>query len=176
MYPFLRLGAEFLRARRMPPLALEDPHESHHRCWPWDIDLFGEMNNGRILTLYDVGRLPMAMRMGLIGPLRQNGWALTMAGASVRYRRRIKTFQRFTMRSRPVCRDDRFLYLEQTMWVGKEAASNILYRSAVTDRNGIVPTARVAEALGRPDWNPEPPDWVKNWIEAEGTRIWPPII
>ena len=58
MYPFLRMFKEMARASRMPPLGLFDTHVSHHLCWPWDLDPWVELNNGRTLTLYDLGRLP----------------------------------------------------------------------------------------------------------------------
>ena len=77
-------------------------HVSHHYCLPWDIDLWRELNNGRTLTLYDLGRIPLAGRVGLIKVLRRERWGLTMAGASVRYRRRIRVFDRIEMRSRLV--------------------------------------------------------------------------
>lgn len=176
MFPFLRLMKELIKYRNAPILDLDDVHISTHICWPIDIDIFGELNNGRILTLYDLGRLVMGKRMGLMHALRKNRWGLTMAGASVRYRRRVRMFQRFTVKTCALGRDDRFLYLQQTMWRNGEATSSILYRSAITDKNGIVPPQKVAEALGHPDWNPELPDWVKNWIKAESTRPWPPLI
>jgi len=137
MYPFLRLPFQFWLHRKSPALGLFDTHVSHHICWPWDLDPWMELNNGRTLTLYDMGRLPLAMRVGLIGALRKNRWGLTMAGASVRYRRRVRAFERVEMRSRAVGWDDRFLYLEQSMWKRSgECANHILYRSAVTSADG----------------------------------------
>ncbi len=174
MYPVLRLAKEMLRARSMPPLTPGGTHVSHHICWPIDIDFNLEMNNGRVLTLYDIGRIPLAVRVGLLRIMMKRKWGFAMAGASVRYRRRIRPFERFEVHSRTVARDDKFFYIEQTMWKKGEAASNILYRAAITNKDGIVPTQEVAEAMNDPDWNPSPPDWIKNWIEAEASRPWPP--
>ncbi len=174
MFPILRLGKELIKFRNATAITLDETHVSTHMCWPIDIDIFGELNNGRTLTLYDLGRMTMGKRVGLIKVLKENKWGLTMAGASVRYRRRVRMFQKFTMKTRPIGRDERFLYIHQTMWRKGEATSSILYRSAVTDHNGIVPTQRLAEALGQPDWNPRMPEWVQNWIAAEDTRVWPP--
>ena len=176
MYPFVRMLKEFVAVRGAKPLPLTGTHVSHHICWPWDLDLWMELNNGRTLTLYDLGRIPLARRVGLIGALARNRWGLTMAGASVRYRRRIRAFERVEMRSRAVCWDDRFVYLEQSMWKKNgDCASHILYRSAVTDRNGIVPPARVMQAMGRTQPSPPMPDWVAAWIAAEDQRPWPPM-
>jgi acyl-CoA thioesterase FadM len=133
-----------------------------------------ELNNGRTLTLYDLGRIPLASRAGLLEALKKNRWGLTMAGASVRYRRRVRAFDRIEMHSRLIGWDERFIYLEQSMWVKGEAASNILYRSAVTDVKGIVPTSKVADALGIEEELTDLPDWVRAWIDAEALRPWPP--
>ena len=84
MYPMVRLVKEVVKARRMPPLHVLGTHVSHHRCWPQDIDYFFEMNNGRILTILDLGRTGLAQRVGLLRALRENGWGLTIAGSSGR--------------------------------------------------------------------------------------------
>ncbi|MBC8367482.1 hypothetical protein H8E52_08735 [bacterium] len=39
---------------------------------------------------------------------------------------------------------------------------------------GIVPVQEVMAALGRPEWNPELPDWVLAWSEADLNLPWPP--
>ncbi len=174
MYPFIRLVKEFVKFRSASPLGVTDMHVSHHRCWPWDLDMMIELNNGRALTLYDLSRLPLADRVGLIRTLRQQRWALTMAGASVRYRRRVRPFERVEIRSRAVCWDARFMYLEQSMWCGGQAASHILYRAAVTSSQGIVPTEKVIAALAPGTVSPEIPAWIAAWIDAETERPWPP--
>lgn len=174
MYPFIRMIKELVIFRNAPPLGITDTHVSHHICWPWDLDFWVELNNGRTLTLYDLGRVPMGTRTGIIGALRDNKWGLTVAGSSVRYRRRVRMFQKFEMRSRCVGWDDKFIYMVQSMWRHGECTSQVLLRSAVTDANGIVAPARVLEALGRPTDSPELPEWVQNWIKADASRPWPP--
>ena len=176
MYPFLRLGLELALARRAGPLPLEGVHVSRHRCWPWDLDPWRELNNGRTLTLYDLGRVPLVLRIGLVPALRARGWGITVAGSSVRYRRRVRAFQRVEMRSRLVGRDPRFLYVHQAMFREGEALSGALFRAAVTGPDGIVATDRVAEALGRGDWDGALPEWVAAWSAAEAARPWPPEI
>ncbi len=175
MYPIARLFYQFFKHRNDQPLGPFDTHVSHHICWPWDLDLWMELNNGRTLTLYDMGRLPLAMRAGLIGVLKRRGWGLTMAGASVRYRRRVRAFDRIEMRSRAVGWDEKFLYLEQSMWVKGQPTSHILYRSAVTNKSGMVPMAEVAGELAFEASERELPEWIEAWIAAEEQRPWPPF-
>ena len=127
MFPFVRLVKHLAIARRQPPLGLTETHVSHHMVWPWDLDLFLELNNGRALTLYDLGRLGMGLRAGIGAALKAEKWGMTMAGSTVRYRRRLRVFERFEMRSRTVCWDDKFIYIEQSMWkTNGECASHVL--------------------------------------------------
>ncbi|MEP4194495.1 MAG: acyl-CoA thioesterase [Aliishimia sp.] len=177
MFPFFRLAKEVIRAKRMTPLEkLTDTHVSEHICWPWDLDAFLELNNGRTLTLFDLGRIGMALRVGLVDVLKRERWGLTMAGSSVRYRRRIHAFQRFTVKSRVVCWDDKFTYIEQSMWKRDgECANHVLYRAAVTDQDGIVRLDRISQALGHDSVSPPMPEWVANWCRAEASRPWPPM-
>lgn len=177
MFPFIRAAKDLVVATRQPPLAqLTDAHISHHICWPHDLDFWLELNNGRALTLYDIGRFAMAQRAGLIAALRRENWGLTMAGSCTRFRRRIHGFERFEMRSRAVCWDDKFTYIEQSMWkTNGECASHVVYRAAVTDKNGIVGPERVLEAMGQRADSPPMPKWIAAWCATEDQRPWPPM-
>ncbi|KIT14204.1 acyl-CoA thioesterase [Jannaschia aquimarina] len=176
MYPFVRLAWQMWRNRAAPPLALTETHVSRHLCWPWDLDGFGEMNNGRVLTLMDIGRFTSGMRYGLLSMLRREGWGLAVAGSSIRYRRRILPFARIEMRTRLAGWDARFFYVVQEFWIDGDCACQALLRTAVTAKGrGAVPTAEVLTALGRDDAPPVLPGWVAAWIDAEGQRPWPPV-
>jgi acyl-CoA thioesterase FadM len=176
MYPVLRFAWQFYRHRNDPPLSLADTHVSQHLCLPWDLDLWWELNNGRTLTLYDLGRLPFARRSGLLRVVRQKGWFLTVAGASIRYRRRVQMFDRLTMRSRAAGWDERFFYVEQSMWKSNgDCASHVLLRMAVADKAGLVPAPDLAAAMGFAGPPPALPDWVAAWAAAEALRPWPPM-
>lgn len=175
MYPYLRLSYQMAVHRRSPKLGVTETHESRLLCWPWDLDMWMELNNGRTLTLYDLGRLPMAQRTGMIDVLKARGWGITVAGGSVRYRRRVRIFDRITMKSRAICWDDKFVYTEQSMWVKGTCTSHALLRLATTGPDGIVPPAQVVAAMGSDAPSPRMPDWVAAWIRADADRPWPPM-
>lgn len=176
MYPLFRFAKELVKFRNAPRLAVTGTHVSTHVCWPWDLDPWIELNNGRTLTLFDLGRIPMAQRSGLIPILCERGWGITVAGSSTRYRRRIRLFHRFTMFSRVAGWDGRFIYMDQSMWTASGCCNQVLIRAAITGPGGIVPPAEVMTALGAPVESPALPLWMAAWAEAEGTRPWPPEI
>ena len=65
MYPFFRMAYQLWLYRKAPALPILGTHVSRHRCWPWDLDPWVELNNGRTLTLFDLGRVPLGRRNGL---------------------------------------------------------------------------------------------------------------
>jgi acyl-CoA thioesterase FadM len=175
MYPFARMLKEVWSGRRMARIGLLETHVTHHICWPWDLDAFLELNNGRTLTLFDLGRISLGERSAFARTLRSRGWGVAVAGNSVRYRRRVRAFDRVTIRTRCVGWDRRFLYMEQGMWKGDECTSHQLVRSAVTSKAGIVPPADVVAAMGLAAESPPLPDWIAAWIAADALRPWPPM-
>lgn len=136
--------------------------------------MFLEMNNGRVLTLYDLGRFNLSIRIGLARVLKQHRWGLVVAGATVRYRRKIRLFDRVTMRTQVATYDDRWVYLIQSMWVKGQPVSSMLIRTGITEKGKTIATDRIAEAIKVVDWKPTPSRWVQSWIESEELRPWPP--
>ena len=174
MYPLGRLFSSFIRATMSGPIGVDAVCETTFRCMPWDIDLWGEMNNGRVLTLYDVGRINLAIRTGLARVLKRENWGLVVAGSSVRYRRRVRMFDKVTMRSQVSLFEERWIYVVQSMWVNGQPTSSVLVRTAVTKNGKAIVTDRVLEALNVADWKPEPSDWIESWKSSEEMRPWPP--
>lgn len=174
MYPVRRQIIEALRCRKMPPLVPGDTHVNHMRAMPWDIDPFGDLNNGRIITLSDVGRIGLAQRTGLIKAMRANRWGLAMAGSAPHYRRRVKMWEKLTFHSRFVGHDGRFFFIEHTLYASGESAFNAMCRTVITSKGGIVPPPDVMAAVGHDHWNPAPPEWVLHWAKADSARPWPP--
>lgn len=175
MFPFIRLAKEVLKFRNAPHLKIGEAHISHHICWPWDLDFALELNNGRTLSLLDLARIPMFIRSGMFSMVRREGWSVAMAGVIVRYRRRIKAFDRFETQSRVIGWDKRFVYVEQSIWkTNGECANQAIYRVAIAGKDGIVDPHHLATLLDVDPQSPEMPAWINTWIEAEDTRPWPP--
>ncbi|MEM6972540.1 MAG: acyl-CoA thioesterase [Pseudomonadota bacterium] len=146
------------------------------RCWPWDADMFAELNNGRHLTMFDLGRMAHGARLGLFPVLRARGWGLVVGGGFVQYRRRIRVMQRFEIQSRMIARDAKWFYYEQVTRRGDTLCSTALMRVAVVaGPRGTVPTQEVAEAMGHADWHGALPDWAKRLTAADAARPWPPV-
>ncbi|SOC13744.1 acyl-CoA thioesterase [Rhodobacter maris] len=173
MYPIIRMVKAIVASRGKRRDILE-PISTWHRAWPWDIDPWKDLNNGRIITLFDLGRIALAAETGLTATLMKNRWGIVVAGNTTRYRKRITMFQRFEMRTRCIGWDQRFVYMEQSMWRKGECCNHILIRGAITSKAGIVAPQKAVEAMGHRGESPALPAWVQAWIAADHERPWPP--
>jgi acyl-CoA thioesterase FadM len=162
----LRLGGVILRAlpaqRRKELL---DPYSIPMRVWPSDLDLNLHMNNGRYLTLMDLGRADFIVRAGLGGAFLRKRWRPALGGATLRFRKSLKPFQAFTLTTRLVCWDEKWLYLEQRFDVGEELYASGWVKGLFLDANGKVPTAVVLEGTGLTD-SPPMPEALSLWNEG----------
>lgn len=174
MYPFARMAAVLWKARQAPAARFDEVTSCSFYCHPWDMDHFLEMNNGRHLTLYDLGRFDLAVKTGLWQTLKNQKWGLVVAGSSVRFRKRIYAFQKITMKTQLVGMDHRWFYIQQSMEVGGEPCSSALFRTGVTEKGRTVLTERVSKAMGHEGFELIPPKWAQAWIDADNTRPWPP--
>ena len=118
--------------------------------------------------------MSLGERTAFAATLKAQRWGIAVAGNTVRYRRRVRAFDRLTIRTRCIGWDARFLYMEQSMWKGEDCTSQQVIRSAVTSKSGIVAPAALLRAMGTALESPALPEWVRLWVEAEDRRPWPP--
>jgi len=77
---------------------------------PGDLDVNFHINNGRYLTLMDLGRLDLFLRGGLWQAIRRAGWKPMLSAAAIVFRRELRLWRRFRVESRVV-------YWEQTSFI-----------------------------------------------------------
>jgi acyl-CoA thioesterase FadM len=176
MYPYIRTVKSFLFDSLRTKISLTDTHISNLICWPWDIDMWGELNNGRALSLFDLGRYGLSLRAGLFSGYFKHKIHMTVAGVSIRYRHRINTFRRLEMRTRVIFYDERFLYFEQVLLLedGRCAVQGLIRIAVVENRKLVSPEYAAKKVLDKKLEPMKCPDWVKKWIQAEEQRQWPP--
>lgn len=178
MYPYLRYTKSIVRAvianRKGQSLDLTQTSEVTVRCSLTDLDPMLEMNNGRALTVYDIGRTDFIIRTGLGRLLLKKRWGMVVAGSNIQYRKRIRLLDKVTIKTHIAGFDERWIYLEHSMWVKGKPCSSMLLRTGVTEGGRVVDTARVLAALGRSDWKFPPSGYVAEWIESDKDRPWPP--
>jgi acyl-CoA thioesterase FadM len=156
---WLRLIWLMLTARRRGRLTMTgDASILQFRVWPNDLDPSLHMNNGRYLTLMDLGRLDILARSGLLQEVLRRRWTPIASAITIRYRRELRLMQSFRLETRLVFWDATHVVMEQVFVFARgprdgQVAARALFKGGIYDRSEkkfveIAHLMRVAGATG----------------------------
>lgn len=155
------------RVRRGQGLEPADVARVRVTTLPTDIDILRHMNNGRYLSLFDLGRWDLLIRTGLFDAMKDRGWYAVVASETITFRRSLGLWQRFEVESRFLGHDDRSLFLEHRAVVDGEIYARAIVRARMLRRSGgTVQNEELFAAVGHPEGVPEIEDWVHDWAAA----------
>lgn len=164
---YLRVMVVVAAAMRGPALQPFDTSRLTFRTMPGDLDLNGHMNNGRYLTLMDLGRMDLCVRTGIHIALIQNRWKPIVASTMVRFRKSLHLGDRFDLVSRMLGWDQRSVYFEQRMERGDEVHAIGVVRGLFAGPEGMVEPERIARIAGFEGPPPALPQTVAAWRDTE---------
>lgn len=134
---------------------------------PTDIDVLRHMNNGRYLSLFDLGRWDLLVRTGVSEAMRRHRWYAVVSSETITFRKSLRLWQRFDVESRFLGHDDRALYMEHRAVVDGEIYARVIVRARMMKRSGgTLPHDELFAALGRPEGLPDVEPWVHEWAAA----------
>ncbi len=157
-----------LRAvRRGRTLGLWDVARTPFRVGLTDLDVLRHMNNGRYLSILDLGRMDLMYRSSMWPRLRANGIYPVVAAQTITYRRSLEYGNRFVVETRVDGVDDKNVYLEQRFTVRGEVHALAHVRGRfLRDSGGTVTVAELTAALEAEAPENRVPAWVQQWAEA----------
>jgi acyl-CoA thioesterase FadM len=165
---YLRLLLALVSGLRRPPLHHGELSEREFRVWPHDLDAFGHMNNGRYLQIMDVARTEWMVRARVARAMRRNRWSAVLGGGLVRYRYSLRPFQRYQVRTRLLCWDERWFFLEHVFIDGQQRRVAVgVTRAALRSRGHWLPTATVVDAVAAGALSPPAPAYLGSWLSLE---------
>lgn len=150
-----------MRRPRLTPL---DESVIDLRVLPNDLDLHAHMNNGRYLSIMDLGRLDLMTRTGLGRVALKQRWIPLVAWASIRYRRPLKVFQRFQLRTRIVYWDIKWFYIEQRFERDGQLIAAARIVGLLRGKEGNITPEQALKTLGHNQLAaPTPPSDLDQW-------------
>jgi len=142
---------------------------------PGDLDVNVHMNNARYLAVMDLGRADLLLRTGLWTTLRQLKLAPVLGATMVRYRRSLKPFQRFCLRSRLVAWDEKWFYIEHIIQRDGVTACSAVVKATFVGQGGTAPPAFITKAVGYQPPSPDLPAWVQAWRDFDASQEQRPL-
>lgn len=158
------LVASMFRSR----LHILDVSVVNFRVWINDLDFNGHMNNGRYMTLMDLGRLDLIFRAGLSRQILTGKWMPIVASSKIRFRRSLRPLQKYQLHSRLLCWDDKWFIMEQRFMVEDRSVAIAYIKGLFRDKKGqnIAPE-EVLLGVGHVGISPPFPEAVQLWLQAE---------
>ena len=168
IFRLLLVALASLRRPRLGPL---DESVVRLTVLPTDLDLNGHMNNGRFLTVMDLGRVDLLLRTGVVGAMRRHRWSGVVASVAVSFWRALNPFQRYELRTRLVGWDERWFFMEQRFTRRGELCAYALVKIQFKARGRRVAPREMAEAIHPGAEPPQLPQGVRDWMDAEDRLV-----
>ena len=169
MYPLLRLIRVVVKSQFQEKLSFDTEYTDSVNLivLPQDIDPFMELNNGRYVTLLDLGRFSLGGKVNMGSFLKRNNWSLTIVGTYNEYRHRLRLFQRFTLKTKIIGYDEKWFYFFQKVErKGKTHMASVV-KFAYTSKEGLVYPKEVISATEMKYDPNKLPLWIKELTEHQ---------
>lgn len=150
-----------------PRLSVVESSAVMFRVWPLDMDINLHLTNARYLSLMDLGRADFIVRSGAWRLMRKERLGTVLGGVAVRFRRSLAPFERFSLTTKLLGWDERWIYVEQ-VFKGKNGVACIAVARATFIKSGkAVPFSELLRKAELDVVSPELPSWVGQWAEVE---------
>lgn len=154
-----------LRAKSQSPLTASTRTQ---RVLPNDVDLLGHMNNGRFFQVMDVARFDWMLRTGVWRALRSEGWRPCLGGSLVHYRRPLRAFAKYSLKTRLLGYEGPWVLLEHRFHDSNgRLVAVACTRAAMRSRGRLMKGRDVFSTIDATALNLRLPGYVARWLEAD---------
>src|SRR5687767_5873367 len=110
--------------------------------------------------------MELMIRTGVLKVALKQKWLPLVAAQTIHFKRQLKRFQSFQLKSRFIYWDEKFFYIEHIFSRrGKLIAAAALAKGWFLGNDGVFHRLSVFEMAGRPYVSPAAPEQLKDWEE-----------
>ena len=163
---WLRLIWIALTARFRKPATIFDTTSITLYVLPNDIDFNGHVNNGRYLSLADLGRMDFVLRTGTARVALAKRAVPVVGDAMAKFRKELSPFQRYEIHTKILGWDEKWTFMEHRFVSKGRVAGIVLMRGVFKASSGPVKPAAILEGLGLQAESPTMPKWLTDWNQS----------
>lgn len=136
------------------------------RVWPNDLDFNAHVNNGKYLSLADIGRMHWFARTGMLTVARRYKAYPVIGDAIAKFRRDLRLFQTFEIHTRMVGWDSKWGFLEHRFVREGRVLGVVAIRGVFKGPGGSMEPAAFLAGLGYLEPSPQVPEWALDFHRA----------
>ena len=146
MNRWLRFLIIIVRARFRKHRNPDEEISLNFRVWITDVDL-SFMNNAAILAITELGRWDMTVRTGFLKYAITNRLYFPLASISAQFRRPLKRFQKFQLRTQLIYWDEKWIYISHRIVRKEKTIAVALAKLTLKKGKERIPFERVISDL-----------------------------
>lgn len=168
MHMLLRTLWIFLFTKKiLPKSEFNELTEVTMRVLPTDLDILWHVNNGVYFSFMDFGRWDMIFRNGIYDLSIKKGWYSVVAGETIKFKRSLKLWDKFTIQTRVIGHDDKNFFISQKFICrGEEMATGLVKVRFLKKKGGGVTSQEVMNEFNS-KLNNNAENLSQEWLELE---------
>ena len=166
MSRWLRILITIIKARFRKKTNPDEEISLNFRVWPIDVDL-SIMNNTALLAITEFGRWDLMVRTRFLKYAWKNELYLPLASISAQFRRPLKRFQKFQLRTRLLYWDEEWIYISHRVVRKEKTVAVALAKATLKKGKERIPFERIISDL---NWEMKPkrrPEMIDEFAKGE---------
>lgn len=159
------------RIRPLPRIGVLDEDRLHMRVWPNDIDFNLHLNNSRYLSCMDYGRIHMMAANGILTHALKERWIALVGSVDITYRRSLDLWAAFELRTRTLCWDEKWFYMEQSFHSKAGPAAIAWVKGLFRNRQGNIPPQSIVDLVSLRAVSPPVSESLAKWNKTIKQRL-----
>lgn len=159
------------RIRPLPRIGVLDEDRIRMRVWPNDIDFNFHLNNSRYLSCMDYGRIHMMAANGILDHAVRGRWTPLVGSVDVTYRRSLDMWAAFELRTRTLCWDEKWVYMEQSFHSKNGLAAIAWVKGLFRNRQGNIRPQSIVDLVAPGTVSPPVSEFITRWNEITKQRL-----
>ncbi len=137
------------------------------RVLPNDLDLNFHMNNGRYLSVMDLGRLDLLIRTDLAKALVQHRWQPLVGAVNMRYKQSLMPLKKYRLRTKVIGWDEKWFYIEQRFECGNRVIAVALVKALFRGKKRNITPEETLKLIHVNIDPPKMPERILRWLSME---------
>lgn len=137
------------------------------RVWPNDLDFNLHVNNGRVLTMLDLGRFKLLHDTQLLKPTLKRRWLPVLGSAKVHFLKPLTLWKKLDIHTKVIYWDEKWVYLEQNIYIKERLHVTAMLKAAFLGPEGRIYPQQIIDLMPNPPEQPQIPRKLHAWLHAE---------